>query len=47
MSQEYRYTYDVFGNISGVFPIEDAQPGTQPDDQKENAAPKQGKKAAK
>lgn len=22
MSQQYTYTYDVFGNISGVFPIE-------------------------
>ena len=47
MSQEYRYTYDVFGNISGVFPIEDVKPDANTDDQKENAAPKQGKKAAK
>ena len=47
MSQEYRYTYDVFGNISGVFPIEDAKTDAKPDEQNENATPKQCKKVAK
>ena len=47
MSQEYRYTYDVFGNISGVFPIEDVKPDANTDEQKGNATPKQCKKVAK
>ena len=42
MEQKYTYTYDVFGNISGVFPVEHND-----EEAKTEKAEKQSKKAAK
>ena len=45
MSQQYTYTYDVFGNISGVFPIENSK--MEIEDPKNEKEIKAQKKAVK
>ena len=42
MDQKYTYTYDVFGNISGVFPVEHKD-----EEAKTEKAEKPSKKAVK
>ena len=42
MEPKYTYTYDVFGNISGVFPVEHKD-----EEAKTEKAEKPSKKAAK